>query len=191
MMKLVVVLFGIALLVLISPWYPLQSFGQIGQGLVLCTAGNLVTSPSECPSTDICPPPNDNNSIVHCSLGNRLKTSSISERIYGNEYEAVNITTERKTYNIGDIVNIIVNNTGTQPLSFSNSTTQIIVKSLNTNQNHSVSSTGPVRFTLDPGASKNFTWDQKDEEGQQINPGNYSASVSLGSLNANTTFSTS
>jgi hypothetical protein len=70
-MKLVVVLFGIALLVVISICYPLQSFGQIGQGLVLCTAGNLVTSPSECPSTDFCPSPN--NSTVHCSLGDRLK----------------------------------------------------------------------------------------------------------------------
>jgi hypothetical protein len=28
-------------------------------------------------------------------------------------------------------------------------------------------------------------------DGQEITPGNYSASVSLGSLNANTTFSTS
>jgi hypothetical protein len=189
-MKLVVVLFGIALLVVISICYPLQSFGQIGQGLVLCTAGNLVTSPSECPSTDLCPSPN-NNSTVHCSLGDRLKTSSISQIIYGNESEAVNITTDRKTYNIDDIVNIIVNNTGTQPLAFTNSTKQIIVKSLNANQNYSVSSTGPVRFTLDTGTSKNFTWNQKDEEGLQINPGNYSASVSLGSLNANTTFSTS
>jgi hypothetical protein len=47
------------------------SFAELGQGLVLCTAGNLVTSPSECPSTDLCPSPN--NSTVHCSLGDRLK----------------------------------------------------------------------------------------------------------------------
>jgi hypothetical protein len=51
-----------------------------------------------------------------------LKTSSISQIIYGNESEAVNITTDRKTYNIDDIVNIIVNNTGTQPLAFTNET---------------------------------------------------------------------
>jgi hypothetical protein len=190
MMKWVVILFGVALLVVISPGYPLQSFGQIGQGLVRCTAGNLVTSPSECPSTDICPPPN-NNSIVHCSLRDRPKTSFIPQVVYGNESEAINITTERKIYNIGDMVKITVNNSGTQPLTFSNSTTQVIVKSLNTNQSYPVSSTGPVRFTLDTGASRNFTWDQKDTDGQQIKPGNYSASVSLGSLKANSTFSTS
>jgi hypothetical protein len=190
MMKWVVFLFGAALLVVISSWYPLQSFGQIGQGLVRCTAGNLVTSASECPSTDLCPPPN-NNSIVHCGLRDRPKTSSVTQIVYGNESQAINITTERKIYNIGDTVMIIVNNSGTQPLTFSNSTTQVIVKSLNTNQSYPVSSTGPVRFTLDTGASRNFTWDQKDMEGQQIKPGNYSASVLLGSLKANTTFATS
>jgi hypothetical protein len=190
MMQCVVLLFGVALLVAISPWNPLQSFGQIGQGLVRCTAGNLVTSASECPSTDLCPPPN-NNSIVHCGIRDLPKTSSITQVVYGNESEAINITTERKIYNIGDIVNIIVNNSGTQPLTFSNSTTQVIVKSLETNQSYPVLSTGPVRFTLDTGASRNFTWDQKEMDGQEIKPGNYSASVSLGSLNANTTFSTS
>jgi hypothetical protein len=186
----VILLFGIALSLVISSGNTLQSFGQLGQGLVRCTAGNLVRSASECPSTDICPPPQTElNSVVSCSLRERPEASSVSQAINGNETEAVNITTDRKTYKIGDIVKILVNNTGNQPLSFSNSTTQIIVRNLNTNQSYPVSSTGPVRFTLDAGASRTFTWDQRDEQGQQVNAGNYSSSVSLGSLNANTTFS--
>lgn len=186
----VILLFGIALSLVISSGNTLQSFGQLGQGLVRCTAGNLVRSASECPSTDVCPSPQPElNSVVHCSLREGSKTSSVSQATNGNETEAVNITTDRKTYNIGDIVNILVNNTGNQPLSFSNSTTQVIVTNLNTNQSYPVTSTGPVRFTLDAGASKTLTWDQRDEQGQQVNGGNYSSSVSLGSLNANTTFS--
>jgi hypothetical protein len=189
-MKQIVLLFGIALSVIISTTCPLQSSGQVGQGLVRCTAGNLVKSPSECPSTDLCAPPN-NSSIVHCTSRELPPASSVSQVIYGNESEAVNITTERKVYNLGDIVKMTVNNSGTQPLTFSNSTIQVVVKSLDTNQSYPVSSSGPVRFTLDTDASRNFTWDQKDVEGQQAKPGNYSASVSVGSLNANATFSTS
>lgn len=188
-MKRVALLFGIALSIVISTSYPLPSFEQVGQGFVRCTAGNLVKSPSECPSTDLCAPPNS-NSTVHCTVRDLPQAPSVNQVIYGNESEAVNITTERKTYHIGDIVRVTVNNSGTQPLTLSNSTAQVIVRSLDTDQTYPISSTGPVKFTLDTGASRNFTWDQKDIKGQQVKPGNYSASVSIGSLNANATFST-
>lgn len=188
-MKQVALLFTIALSIVISTSYPFPSFGQIGQGFVRCTAGNLVKSPSECPSTDLCAPPNS-NSTVHCTVRDFPQAPSVNQINYGNESEAVNITTERKTYHIGDVVRVTVNNSGSQPLTFSNSTVQVIVKNLDTDQTYPISSSGPIRFTLDTGASRNFTWDQKDVQGQQAEPGNYSASVSIGSLNANATFST-
>jgi flagellar hook assembly protein FlgD len=46
-----------------------------------------------------------------------------------------------------------------------------------------------VITVLDSGGTKSVKWDQKDSNGQQVGPGNYTASISTGLLTANKTFS--
>ena len=43
------------------------AFAQEGQGQVRCTNGQLVRSPTECPATDLCPPPPGPTTVAYCS----------------------------------------------------------------------------------------------------------------------------
>lgn len=98
-----------------------QAFGQEGRdhGLVRCSAGNLVRSSTECPSTDECPPPEQLGTVVQCSHGQ--KTEQIQTDGGNEKIGAINISTSKSTYKFGEIVNITIKNVGSEPITFPNS----------------------------------------------------------------------
>lgn len=103
----------------------LQTLGQTtqgGQGLVRCTAGDLVRAPSECPYTDLCPPtPSSPGTVANCTLNESSKMQESLSQLNSTGLESLSISTDKPVYKIGDIVNITINNTGTDPLTFPNS----------------------------------------------------------------------
>ncbi len=82
----------------------------VAQGQVRCTGGNLVSSPSQCPSSDQCPPPPSGlGSVVQCSRkeaseANRAQQESESITPTTNESNSVFIFTDKQTYEKGQIV---------------------------------------------------------------------------------------
>src|SRR5213594_3982496 len=88
-----------------------QGLAQEGrdQGLVRCSAGNLVRSSTECPSTDLCPPSEKVGTVVHCSLREATKPSSFNQS-NTKESDAIAIFTNKPTYKFGEIVNITIKN---------------------------------------------------------------------------------
>lgn len=163
-------------------------FGQENQdkGLVRCSAGNLVRSQSECPSTDVCPSPEQLGTVAQCSPGQvtkPLQTVSINQQI-----GAINISTSKPSYKFGEIVNITIKNTGSDPLTFPNSILGLKIENAKTHEKYRLFS-AQVITTLDSGGSKTLKWNQIDNFGNQVSEGNYTASTSTGSLNATATFS--
>jgi len=165
-----------------------QIYGQDDQdqGLVRCSAGNLVRSSTECPSTDVCPPSEKLGTVVQCSpaqVPKPLQTNGDNQQI-----GAINISTSKPTYKFGEIVNITIKNVGTEPITFPNSILGLKIENAITHAKYPLFS-AQVITTLDSGGSKSFKWNQKDSFGKQVGEGNYTASTSSGSLIANTTFS--
>jgi hypothetical protein len=162
------------------------AFAQDGQGQVRCTNGQLVRSPTECPATDLCPPPPGPTTVAYCSP----RESSVRSvpHLTNNSEQLVAIYTDKPTYKIGDIVNITIINTGTEPLTFPNAVLGLTIQNTDSHEKFSLLS-AQVITVLDSGGTKSAKWDQKDSNGQQVGPGNYTASISTGLLTANTTFS--
>jgi hypothetical protein len=164
-------------------------FGQEdqNQGLVRCSAGNLVRSLTECPSTDICHPSERLGTEVHC-IPRQAPKALTSLQINSGEKEAISISTSKPTYVFGEIVNITIKNVGIDPLTFPNSILGLKIENAITHEKYPLFS-AQVITTLDSGGSKSLKWNQKDSFGRQVEEGNYIASTSSGSLVANTTFS--
>ncbi len=159
---------------------------------------------------------NEQNTLkVFSNCSNKLKSSSLSSdcpksRQTSNTYDNYNryndpynlvpiskqnslglsISTNKKAFASGEIINITIINTGNQPLSVSGPDTNLKIRNLNTDQTYSPSSM-LVKLVLDSGGSKRFAWNQLNATGMRMESANYSASVSLGLLNANATFSKS
>jgi hypothetical protein len=165
------------------------SFGQEGkdQGLVRCSAGNLVRSFTECPSTDLCPPSERLGTEVHCTVRQPTNISSSTESNI-KEREAVAISTSKPTYKPGEIVNITIMNIGKDPITFSNSILGLKIENAATHEKYPLFS-AQVITVLDSDGVKSLKWNQRDSFGHQVGEGNYTASTSTGSLTANTTFS--
>ncbi len=165
------------------------------EGQVRCTAGNLVSSPSQCPSTDLCAPSPGPNTVTNCSPKEsseprRASSSNDPETSTSNVSYSLSIFTDKQIYKKGEVVKITVKNNGTGSLSL-DGTNSVIIRNLKTAGTYSPSS-GTERSTiLRPDASSKFEWDQQDRTAQQVNSGNYTALVLIGTLNANSTFSIS
>jgi len=174
-----------------------QGFGPVirealAQGQVRCTGGNLVSSPSQCPSSDQCPPPASGlGSVVQCSPKeasetNRAQQESESITSTSNESNSVSIFTDKQTYEKGQIVNITIKNNSTEPFRIDNPKS-VVIKNLQSGEAYSPSSLSKSKI-LPPGSSIEFEWNQQDRDGKQVSSGNYSSSVSVRSLRANSTF---
>ncbi len=172
---------------------------QTQQQKMRCSNGSIVERPSECPSSDMCPSSPSTNETIQCSassktnsgnsndLGNnKSDTTATSEFDRGGQSQ-VTITTDKKTYNPGEIVDITIKNTGTEPLTFPNSILGLTIENAHTREKYPLFA-AQVITVLDSDGAKSIKWDQKDSSGQQVRPGNYTASVATGSLIANTTF---
>ncbi len=162
------------------------------QGQVRCTGGNLVSSPSQCPSSDQCPPPpSGQGSVVQCSRkeasdSNREQQESESVTPTTNESNSVFIFTDKQTYEKGQIVKITVQNNSTEPFRIDNPKA-VVIKNLQFGEKYSPSSLSKSKI-LPPGSSMEFEWNQQDRDDKQVNSGNYSSSISVRSLKANSTF---
>lgn len=166
----------------------------VAQGQVRCTGGNLVSSPSQCPSSDQCPPPSGPGSVVQCSRKeasetNRAQQESESITPTSNESNSVFIFTDKLTYEKGQIVKITVQNNSTEPFRIDNPKA-VVIKNLQFGEKYSPSTLSKSKI-LPPGSSIEFEWNQHDRDDKQVSSGNYSSSVSVRSLRANTSFAIS
>lgn len=95
-----------------------------------------------------------------------------------SKQNSLGLSTNKKAFAPGEIINITIINTGNQPLSFSGPDTNLKIRNLNTDQTYSPSSM-LVKLVLDSGGSKRFAWNQLNATGMRVESANYSASVSL------------
>ena len=192
-------LLGSLLVLITSSVITFQAFDPavryaVAQGQVRCTGGNLVSSPSQCPSSDQCPPPSGPGSVVQCSRkegseANRAQQESESITPTSNESNSVFIFTDKQTYQKGQIVRITVQNNSTEPFRIDNPQA-VVIKNLQLGEKYLPSTLSKSKI-LPPGSSMEFEWNQHDRDDKQVSSGNYSSSVSVRSLRANTSFAIS
>jgi len=102
--------------------------------------------------------------------------------------DIINITTDKQTYNSGEIVGISIKNLGSEQLTFPNSALGLKIRNLASNELYPILSSQVITI-LGPGDSKSLQWDQIGIDGNQAPSGNYSASVNSGINTAETSFS--
>ena len=101
--------------------------------------------------------------------------------------EVRNVTTDKNSYLPGEVINITVKNSGTEPLEFPDSILGLTIENTVTHETPLFGA--EVITTLDSGATKTLDWDQMGSSGQRAEVGNYTASVSTTDrVNASTTF---
>lgn len=166
----------------------MYAFAQ--QGQIRCTNGSLVPSPTECPSTDVCPSPSGPNTVAYCSLREPTKPSSPTESNI-EEQQGVAISTDKESYHPGEPVKVTIQNAGNQPLSVSGLDYNLTIVNLVTNQSYPLVHGKSSVLAVDSGASTNFIWNQLDDKGKQVSAGNYTVLAILDSLRVNTTFAIS
>lgn len=175
---------------------------------IRCSSGSLVERVSECSSSDQCPSsaPSGNdttqcisnlgqsNPVREGSDGSRdtsehKKSDVTSKNEIANtgQTQDLTITTDKKTYQPGEIVIITVKNSGVEPLTFPNSALGLKVENSITKEKYPIFS-AQVITTLDSGGEKSLKWDQTDSSGNQVKEGRYTAFVSSGHPNASQTF---
>ena len=157
-------------------------------GQLRCTNGNLVSSPTQCPSSDLCPSSERLGTVVHCSFREHHKSiSSADETKNEKKAQAISIFTSQNAYTKGKVVTFTIKNRGTEPLTFSDSNSDISIRNIKSSK-HFPFSPSPEKFTLDSDASKTFKWNQEDANGNQVKSGKYRILVSIGPLHDRDTF---
>ena len=166
------------------------------QEKIRCSNGSIVDTPSECPLSDICPStPQLGNDTLDCNSNSTNNVGNSGETLLnevGNQgqFQAIDITTDKRSYVPGEVVNITIRNTGTEPLTFPNAALGLRIENSKTHEKYPLFS-AQVITTLDSGGKKSVNWDQMDSNGKNVRPGNYTATTSTGLLNANVTFAIS
>lgn len=176
------------------------------QEKIRCSNGSIVDTPSECPLSDTCPStPQVENGTLECSSNSLTNNennvqvtdnSNTSDETLLNEvgnqgqHQAIDMTTDKNVYTPGEVVNITIRNIGTEPLTFPNAALGLRIENSKTHEKYPLLS-AQVITTLDSGGKKSVNWDQTDSSGKNVQAGNYTASTSTGSLNANVTFAIS
>ena len=135
----------------------------------------------------------DSGSIVNNSNNVQNETSLANDTLVNGEIknsisDIINITTDKQTYNPGEIVSISIKNLGSEELTFPNSALGLKIKNLASNELYPILSSQVITI-LGPGDSKSLQWDQIGIDGNQAPSGNYSASVNSGINTAETSFS--
>ena len=135
----------------------------------------------------------DSGSIVNNSNNVQNKTNLANDTLVNGEIknsisDIINITTDKQTYNPGEIVSISIKNLGSEELTFPNSALGLKIKNLGSNELYPILSSQVITI-LGPGDSKSLQWDQIGIDGNQAPSGNYSASVNSGINTAETSFS--
>jgi hypothetical protein len=135
----------------------------------------------------------DSGSIVNNSNNVQNETNLANDTFVNGEIknsisDIINITTDKQTYNPGEIVSISIKNLGSEQLTFPNSALGLKIKNLASNELYPILSSQVITI-LGPGDSKSLQWDQIGIDGNQAPSGNYSASVNSGINTAETSFS--
>ncbi|MDW0189981.1 MAG: hypothetical protein QOA70_10060 [Nitrososphaeraceae archaeon] len=135
----------------------------------------------------------DSGSIVNNSNNVQNETNLANDTLVNGEIknsisDILNITTDKQTYNPGEIVSISIKNLGSEELTFPNSALGLRIKNLASNELYPILSSQVITI-LGPGDSKSLQWDQIGIDGNQAPSGNYSASVNSGINTAETSFS--
>ena len=159
------------------------------QGQVPCTNGSLVPSPTECPSTDVCPSPSGPNTVAYCSLREPTKSSPTETNV--DEQAEIAISTDKESYHPGEPVKIIMQNVGDQPFRVSGLNYNLTIVNLATNQSYPLVHGKSAILAVDSGGSANAIWNQLDDKGKQVSAGNYNVLAILDTLRLNTTFAIS
>lgn len=135
----------------------------------------------------------DSGSIVNNSNNVQNENNLANDTLVNGEIknsisDILNITTNKQTYNPGEIVSISIKNLGSEELTFPNSALGLKIKNLASNELYPILSSQVITI-LGPGDSKSLQWDQIGIDGNQAPSGNYSASVNSGINTAETSFS--
>jgi len=102
--------------------------------------------------------------------------------------DTISITTDKSTYNPGELVSISIANNGSEELTFPNSALGLTIRNQATNELYPILSSQVITI-LGPGDTKSLRWDQIGIDGTQAPSGNYTASVSSDINTAETAFS--
>jgi flagellar hook assembly protein FlgD len=86
------------------------------------------------------------------------------------------ITTNEARYRIGEPVTVTVKNIGDETLTFPNSAAGLKIQNMITGQIYNVAA-AQVMTELGPGASRIITWNQEDDNGNNVPTGDYTATV--------------
>lgn len=129
---------------------------------------------------------NDSNNVQNGTAfsNNTLVNGEIKNSIG----DIINITTDKQSYNPGEMVGISIKNMGSEQLTFPNSALGLMIRNLASNELYPILSSQVITI-LGPGDSKSLQWDQVGIDGSQAPSGNYSASVNSGINTAETSFS--
>ena len=132
-------------------------------------------------------------SIVNDSNNVRNGTAFANNTLVNGEIknsigDIINITTDKQSYNPGEMVGISIKNLGSEQLTFPNSALGLMIRNLGSNELYPILSSQVITI-LGPGDSKSLQWDQVGIDGSQAPSGNYSASVNSGINTAETNFS--
>jgi hypothetical protein len=165
-----------------------MKYASAQQGQVRCTNGSLVASPTECPSTDVCPSPSGPNTVAYCGLREPAKSSPTESNI---QEKKVAIFTDKESYHPGEPVKIIIQNVGNQPLRVSGLNYNLTIINLANNQSYPLVHGKTSILAVDSGASANAIWNQLDDKEKQVSAGNYTVLAILDSLRVNSTFAIS
>jgi hypothetical protein len=129
-----------------------------------------------------------NNSKNVQNETNLANDTLVDGEIKNSISDIISITTDKQTYNPGEIVGISIKNLGSEQLTFPNSALGLKIRNLASNELYPILSSQVITI-LGPGDSKSLQWDQIGIDGNQVPSGNYSASVNSGINTAETSFS--
>ena len=140
--------------------YTVQLFG-IGQGYFYMTG--LVTNNEEASLSTV------SGSVLEGSISKY--NSQVSETPKVNFEPLGYAYTNKPTYNESEVVTIGLNNSGNVPIELPSSDPWSILNEIGQVVFQAVGS--PPSVVLNPGDIKEWQWDQKDDFGLQVSPGNY------------------
>jgi hypothetical protein len=167
------------------------------EGKIRCTSGNLVSSPAGCPATDECPSAPSGSEIAQCTVRDSSETEtedesdSDSEETETEPEPTMSVKTDKENYEPGETVKIILRNNGDEPIRVSGLNFSLSILNPTTNENHTLAERETSILAVDAGTSRTYEWDQKDDSGDQVEAGNYTALAVLGPFRGNATFSIS
>jgi hypothetical protein len=156
---------------------------------IRCSSGSLVDTAAECPSSGECPSSIPiHTGLLQCSSAPKDNLDRSTEQPGSRvKFQSINITTDKRIYKPGEVVNITIKNTGATTLTFPNSILGLTIENAVTHDKYPLLSKQSIT-TLDSGGQKTIKWDQKDTFGQQVKEGNYTAFAHSGLINASRTF---